>query len=213
MGNENTTTPTTRADGGTGPAVDIGSPGSSSGASWKMTFSPGITVTVHGPKKVSTKTILSTGWGQVGDCTINLSTFCNLTNTICPHKVLPASTGIYQKSNSPALPYLGFNRVGPLAVWKGIMGLQGSLTGTQLTVPLGTDNISTEKNNACALGQASVIRASVTDKAGLPANKAVLMQGTVTLAYTADCFMLSGTSSVPTGTRVELSVAFTGNRN
>jgi hypothetical protein len=202
-----------RLDGGSmGPAVDIGSPGSSSGASWKMTYSSSISVTVHGPKKVTTKTILPTGVDQVGDCTINLGTFCALTNTVCPHKILPDKTAILQTSSAPSQPYIGFNRVGPLEPFKNQVGLVGSLAGTQLTVPLGTDGYSSQKGRPCALGQASVIRATVTDKAGLPASKAVLMQGTVTLAYSSDCFTLSGTSVVPSGTRVEMTVAFTGNR-
>ena len=207
-----TTTPMLDGGGATGNAVDIGSPGSSSGATWNITYSPNIMVTVHGPKNVSTKTLLATGVDQVGDCTINLATFCPLTMAVCPHKVLPAQTGILQLSSAPARPYIGFNRVGPLAAFKTQIGLIGSMAGTQLTVPLGTDGISSEKGKPCALGQSSVIRATATDKAGYPASKALLMTGTVTLAYSADCFMLSGSSVVPTGTRVELSVAFTANR-
>lgn len=204
----------TRVDGSpaAGTTVDIGAIGSSSGAAWEMTYSSDLAVTVHGPKKTTTKTVSATGVGQVGDCTINLATFCPLPNTLCPHEVMPALTTILQSKFVPANPYIGFNRVGPLEPFKSLTGLIGELKGSQLTVPLGTDAISTEKSKPCALGQSSIIRATVSDKAGLPTAKAVLMQGTVTLSYTDECFTVSGTSVVPTGTRVELTVAFTGRR-
>lgn len=207
-------TATPRADGGyfPGSVVDIGAIGSSSGASWGMTFSSDVAVSVHGPKKTTTKTIPANSVGQVGDCTINLASFCILPTTLCPQKVLPTLTTILQSKYAPTQPLLGFNRVGPLEPFKDKQGLGGLLNGTLLTVPLGTDAIASQKNNPCALGQASIIRATVSDKAGLPADTAVLMQGTITLAYTDECFALSGTSVVPTGTQVELTVAFTGRR-
>ena len=205
---------TTRADGGyvPGTVVDIGAIGSSTGASWEMTFSSDLAVMVHGPKQTTTKTIPSNSVGQVGDCTINLASFCQLTNTLCPQNVLPALTTILQLKSAPTQPFIGFNRVGPLEPFKQNVGLVGLLNGSQLTVPLGTDAISTEKSKPCALGQASLIRATVSDKAGLPADTAVLIQGTITLAFTDECFALSGTSVVPTGTRVEMTVAFSGRR-
>ncbi len=202
----------TSADGGAAPtsAVDIGG---TKGALWDVTFSTSIVVTSHGPKHVKTKTISVSGVDTVGDSIINLGSFCSLANTLCPHKVLPTPLAIKQYASQPSRPIIGFNRLGPLRIAKLLEGLIGSLVATQLKVPLGTDHMSEAKSDSCALGQASNITATVSDKAGNPVTtKATLIQGTIKLAYGSDCFTLSGKSVVPTGSRVELSMPFTARR-
>lgn len=203
------TSPAQQDGGASTPTLDIGGSG---GAYWNMTYAKVLTVTVRTGTKVATKQVsASAGTVSILGNNISISSFCARADTLCPAALLPGNTMIIQPEKSPWNPLIGFNRFGPLSVLKNHPALIGVLKNDTLKVPMATDGLAAAKGDLCALVSPSAIdaRASAVSGGG---QKADTLQGTITLAYKADCWNLGGSSAVTGGATVELTVAFTGKR-
>lgn len=190
------------------PGLDVGGV---PGATWQMTYSDQISVTVKGAAGVIAQKTLSMGSGGtfvVGGVTIDLKALCARGDIACPSDVLPATVRMNQPGADRHYLQVSFNRKGPLAVLSEAV-LGGNVDSTRaFAVFLGV--------GAAASGNCGLLGVSYANGQLVPdlllSTRAVALNGQIITGYTGGCVVGSANAAAAAGLTVEFRQPISGLR-
>jgi hypothetical protein len=197
---------------GASSSLDIGG---TSGAYWTVTCEDDTDLVLSDGKTVTSKTAtLGGGAVTLGDSTLDLDTFCEGSDAVCPQGVFPSTTAMVQPSTDLSVVVVGFNRTGPFSVWKSAVGLEGVLDGDELSVSLVTSSSSGTSSDTCATRTGSKLVATASSISTLTSgDSAATLDGKVVLIYSGACLALAGGSSVDSAATLQLKVKCVAKRS